>query len=475
MKLRVKPWLYLLLFVILAGCSGSHRADSEFIFRGDAQEQTVNLKEYRSVQDRPGQNPEIAVAVSVSGGGYRAANFAAGVLCGLEQLSYREIDLDFLQEVDYFSTVSGGGFTVGLLLSRRFDYLHAAGAPEGFSFCRVLCTEGGASNTLRDSLAFEYVKSLGRTGFSLEAYKLISYNRTRFIERSFDDLFLSVSGRKGRSLLMGDIFVRSGSTKTLEFPYWFQNSTVFENGAIFPHAPDIYRIYGVSGYTHRLNKVEIKSSEDYYKIPMSVGMISSAAYPPLIAPFSMKTRDKDMNNRFLYLVDGGLSDFLGVITALRVLEQEKAAIKVLVIIDAGFVDNEPFSKGPFGPHFLNVSRRALDISADSWRARYKGFVKKYAIGAGMKDIEIISLDFFGLTSQCKETIKDVVARLGISSKDQNALFKAGTEIVQLNARELYCAVMPLSSLCLETDSAQRISPEQLNSTLEMCDAFSGKQ
>jgi len=40
----------------------------------------IDLSLYRSVQERAGQNPEIAVAMAISGGGHRAANFAVGVM-----------------------------------------------------------------------------------------------------------------------------------------------------------------------------------------------------------------------------------------------------------------------------------------------------------------------------------------------------------------------------------------------------------
>ena len=81
------------------------------------------MRMYRSVQDRPSQDPEMAVAVAISGGGYRAANFGLGVLLALEKLPMPS-GQNVLSEVDYFSTVSGGGFPVGayiasLLTARR--------------------------------------------------------------------------------------------------------------------------------------------------------------------------------------------------------------------------------------------------------------------------------------------------------------------------------------------------------------------
>ena len=462
----------LITILILTGCNGSHRKDSDFIFREDKQEPQVNLGYYRSVQDRTGQNPEVALAIAVSGGGYRAANFAAGALCEMEQLNYMGAKHDFLREVDYFSTVSGGGFTAGLLLSEEHRHLLEKGELDGFSFCERLCAEDGIRTNLMDSMAFEYLKTLGKTGLSLKAYKLITSNRTKFFEQTFEDVFLGASGRHhDKSMLTGDIFVPSGSSARPRLPYWFQNATVFENGAIFPHSPDIYKTYGVAGYTHRLKKVTIDSDEDYYKVPLAIGMVSSAAYPPVMSPVSMRTGGKDMNNNFIYLIDGGISDFLGVITALRILEQEKARTRVLVIIDAGFLDNEPFSKGPWGPHFLNVGRRVMDISTDSWRTRYKDFAMKYAIGAGMENIRIVSLDFFSLGSECKDDVKDIIARFNISVDHQDALFRAGSEIVRLKARELYCSIEPSGAPCEESAGQDSVNIMQAPTIKDMCAGY----
>ena len=53
------------------------------------QESSVDLSYYKPVQERPGQDANIVFAVAASGGGYRAANFATGVLLGLEELKIR--------------------------------------------------------------------------------------------------------------------------------------------------------------------------------------------------------------------------------------------------------------------------------------------------------------------------------------------------------------------------------------------------
>src|SRR5689334_14830562 len=70
----------------------------------------INLSKYKSVHERNSHHNNIAMALAASGGGYRAANLTLGVLLGLEKMHSARLNMNMLQQVDYFSTVSGGGF-----------------------------------------------------------------------------------------------------------------------------------------------------------------------------------------------------------------------------------------------------------------------------------------------------------------------------------------------------------------------------
>ena len=85
----------------------------------------LDLGNYRPVQERAdGQNADLAVAAAISGGGHRAANFAIGVMLALENFEIEGTGYDLLREIDYFSTVCGGGFAAGAYIAS----LHAAAA-----------------------------------------------------------------------------------------------------------------------------------------------------------------------------------------------------------------------------------------------------------------------------------------------------------------------------------------------------------
>jgi len=73
--------------------------------------------EYWSWRIRSGEHEENLVGLALSGGGIRSATFALGVLQALK-------DLDWLRQVDFLSTVSGGGYIGAWLLGnvRRTHY-----------------------------------------------------------------------------------------------------------------------------------------------------------------------------------------------------------------------------------------------------------------------------------------------------------------------------------------------------------------
>ena len=77
------------------------------------------LQEYKSVQERDAkfQNPNIALGIGISGGGSRAQFFSMGVLLGLEEIEKSNLQRNFLSEIDYFSTVSGGCYSAGYYLT----------------------------------------------------------------------------------------------------------------------------------------------------------------------------------------------------------------------------------------------------------------------------------------------------------------------------------------------------------------------
>lgn len=365
--------------ICLSGCA-TRTSRSTLGTRWPSSEPTVNLSEYASVQSRPGQRSDVAVAVAISGGGMRAANFAAGVLKALEATEVRGVGgqkSNLLREVDYFSTVSGGGLAAGSYITHLKEYQRLNPddvAGRRFSFAAGGEKASAEGRNWRSSLAKNYQSSM--VGALLNPMMLLGgKNRGDVLEGRLDEYVL---GRhEGRSLKLGDIFAPRGGKPTV--PYWVANGTVYENGAIFPFTPDVLSKYQITGYTHRLSSCELKTPAD---MPLSLGMKTSASFPVAIPPTTMRS-NRDPQNPLLHLMDGGVADNLGIITAIRMLNQDKAPRKVLIIIDAYNGSAEPFSKTGIQPGMVLSALRTTSISLDSSHQRVDNLLASVAKPSGI--------------------------------------------------------------------------------------------
>ncbi|MCF7854840.1 MAG: patatin-like phospholipase family protein [Candidatus Pacebacteria bacterium] len=321
----------------------------------------VDLSRYQSVQTRPDQHEDLALAVAISGGGHRAGNFAAGVLLALEEFTLDNgKPVNLLNEVDYFSTVSGGGFPVAVYLSTRMDY----GDSRSYSFRDALSQADG-----------RYLKNLRRDYqiTLLEAAvtpKCIGFHDAGdLLEETFDDFLLGASYRAGtRSLTLNDIFRPKESGAPVTLPYWFANATIYENGCRFVFTPGLLREYDVKACTHRFEEVDLTA--DPGRMPLAVGLKTSASFPVLIPATTFTCRDTvDPLNPYLHLVDGGLVDNQGIYTAFEVLRQDSAKHKILLVIDAYKGISQPRSQWQASPSGPEMAIRIMKIALDSARNR----------------------------------------------------------------------------------------------------------
>lgn len=154
-------------------------------------------------------------------------------------------------------------------------------------------------------------------------------DRGDFLECAFDDRLLGYERRK-RSLTSGEVFVSPEDKERKPLvPLWVANATVFANGSVFPFHPQGMERYQIVGCTHRLGKLKAGSND----LPLAVAMKASASFPTLIPATTLES-SFDPDKRFLHLFDGGLSDNLGIYTALNMLAKTQPKPKLLIVIDA---------------------------------------------------------------------------------------------------------------------------------------------
>jgi hypothetical protein len=359
--------------------------------------------------------------VAASGGGYRAANLTAGVLMGLEQVTDPHLKGNLLEEVDYFSTVSGGGLGVGYYLASLYNYLQEYGNspfnPE-FSFANTI-----RSMPTKNPLDQDYSSDI----FS-------SKNSGEITEDDLSSALLKKNN--GGTLTLGDIFVpASGSPADVKLPYWVTNATIYQNAAIFPFTPDVLAKYKVRTYPYQLAthtiSGDIHDDRYAYDVPAVVGLTASASYPFALPPVTLGSTDCHNGPCFLQLMDGGLADNLGVYTALNLLSQDPGKIKILIVIDAYKGELQPFSKQQLPPSGTTQFWRILTMSSDAARQNMKQNINAMArdelCRRGTSNVLVIYLDLANY-----QKARNVGTSLTITADQQKELLSVGQDLVLNN-------------------------------------------
>jgi predicted acylesterase/phospholipase RssA len=378
------------------------------------------------------QRTDVSVAVAISGGGHRAGNFGVGVLKELESVKCKKKSFNVLNQVDYFSTVSGGGLAAGVYISTLYDHVEENRSEE-YSLSRII--DKNENETSRN-LERGYHNTLTRALINLKA--LGNNDRGDFLEEEFDKKLLGYEARK-RSLTFRDVFIPKDNERLPKVPMWVANATVYENGSILPFHPEAMRKYEIVQYTHHLNKYDLKG--DYYGIPLSVGLKASASFPGVVPATTLKS-SYDSDNQYLHLFDGGLSDNLGVHSALKMLGASGDNEKILIVIDAYNGQSEPFSKQEGSPTILQIFLRTTGISLDAWRIRHKALIEQLSSSTEFngEKVNVVYLAFDDLPDSLKRKVNKISTNFNISTADQSALFEAAKITVKQNNANIIRAI-----------------------------------
>lgn len=377
----------------------------------------IKLSHYKSVQKRANQRSYFAVAIAASGGGYRASNLTAGVLMGLEKLHFPEVRQNLLQEVDYISSVSGGGFAIGLYLSSY--YRHLLQTPKKrFSFSKVFLK---GRSPLKANLRMDYSDDL-----------FFGSQRSLDLEAKLSKNLLQIS--PNRELLLGDIFIhKDDSSKKAQLPLWVTNSAIIQNSNIFQFVPTVLQKYKISAFQHKFKKhrVRQKSKRVYaYNMPFAVGMTASAAFPYAVSGTTLWSQACD-KTCYLQLFDGGLVDNLGVYSALEILRQDKARYKLLIVIDAFGESPQPFSKSRQPPKKLDLLHKVTTSSPNSFQRQMRDYIplvaKNILCTAGTEQVLVAYLDLYHSPKARK-----VPTSLWMTEENQNLMLKTGMRLVRNN-------------------------------------------
>jgi hypothetical protein len=461
-------YFFLIGMLFCFSCSPMLYPDrSQFLKDGETVP-TVDLSYYKSVQLRPNQDSSIAVAMAISGGGSRAANFGVGVMMGLEELSSLDKS-SVLKEIDYFSTVSGGGFAAGAYISSIYQH-HWQSNNTGFAFRRYV------EDQLSENLTHSYAGVLVRANFNPRLW--FSYvDDGDALEKAIDDQVLGYKYRRktrghlNRSILLSDLFIPANSSLPVKFPMHITNSSVLSTMSSFPFTPDILDKYKVKGYTHRMRSV-VLDEPNPFTVPLAVGIKSSGSFPVLISNSTLVS-DFNADRKFLHLIDGAMTDNIGYYTALDVLKQDNTNKKILLIVDANASGHYyTFSKKKGAINALNVLVR---LPSSGLLARQNTLIKDiitacdadniipvfFSFNKLLENNKVLPPESFNaeiqydllvgklsrkesLSDMEKQMLYEILTQIGtkytMTDKEQKILFLTGQYLVKLQEEEIKAAL-----------------------------------
>lgn len=462
-------WLLLILALSFFNCSRKIYIDRSQFFKDGEAAPGVDLSYYKSVQLRPHQDSTLAVAMAISGGGSRAANFGLGIMLGLEELRLTATQ-DALDQVDYFSTVSGGGFGAGAYISSLYDhYFFQRQTP--FSLAQY------ADEQICDDLCYSYAGALIRGNLNIRLwFSLVDDGDV--LEKAIDDQVLGYKRRREATseklpgILLGDLFVPKGSNAPVLYPMHITNSTALNTMTIFPFTPDILERYQIFGYTHRLKTIK-DDNLDVFSVPLSVGIKSSGSFPVLISNTTLRSCYSP-ERPYLHLIDGAMTDNTGYYTAIDVLRQDECPRKILIIVDADASGNlHTFSKKEAARSSLGVLFRLPASGLYARRSTLQSDIESRCQQYGIRPIffsfstliknnpaevphkidiqkemerliELMQVDNYELSPSDQQILYEVLIHIGtkytMKEEEQRLLMLTGRMLVRLEEEKIYTAM-----------------------------------
>ncbi len=322
-------YLYSILFYILIFISSC--ASNKISVYSDNRFTPISKVEtdfYKSPETRFGQDSTRAIGISISGGGSRAQYFGLGILIGLDEI--KKDSISFLDQLDYFSTVSGGGFAVGYYLSLMKN--------------NVLLNRSFLDFWHSDDRKIVLQEFLSRDVSVTSVFKLSRYEKNRIrkpyptmIETELLQYGKIYNGKKIERLYLSDFFIPAKSDVQVTMPMFVTNGTIYNNGERLPFMPHIIDDLKIEGSLLPVEKFNINKG---YGLPLSYAITGSAAFPGVLP--MLKFNIKDNADSVIRVIDGAPVDNLGYTTLFELLHCDKLENKnkKLLIVDCSGLGKE---------------------------------------------------------------------------------------------------------------------------------------
>jgi len=299
----------------------------------------------------PAPDRETLIGLAVSGGGSRAALFAAGALEALARVRVGPEQRSLLEQVSYISSVSGGSLASAYYVLKKPTHEIPVLTQDG------AMTEGyrGFFTDFKRDMARDYESLLLRR----HIFGLRWFNpawTAKSLTEILDDEYLGETRFSGlaRRETQGDS------------PYLLVNTTLYNNGRRFVLSTlpreasqydvflDLNRLLGakkLDAESERLLRARWETLRsvtpqdlkmDVCPVRVATSVAASMSFPPVVGPISFHVEDQDL---YWHAGDGGLADNTGgesiLMLLLKKLQEGKARRVLIIGLDSSF----PFSIG----------------------------------------------------------------------------------------------------------------------------------
>ena len=294
----------------------------------------------------PASDSDVLIGLAVSGGGSRAALFAAGAFEALGKIRTGPDQQSLLEQVSYISSVSGGSMASSYFVARK----PGKAVP--------VLTPGGAATEEYQRFFQRFKEDMK---FDLEG---LIFRRQLFRLRWINPAWTAWSLAE----LLDEAFLNGITFNDLarreaqgDSPRLLVNTTLYNNGRRFVVStlsreasqydvfPELNRVSGARKFDEEGERVLRSRWEslrsvtpediklDTCPVRVAAAVVGSMSFPPVVGPISFRVKGQD---KYWHVGDGGLADNTGAESLLMVflkkLQERKARRALIISFDSSF-------------------------------------------------------------------------------------------------------------------------------------------
>jgi predicted acylesterase/phospholipase RssA len=291
------------------------------------------------------------IGLAVSGGGSRAALFAAGAMEALGKIRVGPEQRSLLEQVSYISSVSGGSMASSYFVTQKPSHAVPVLTPDG-------------------AMTPEYQEVFSRFKESMKAdIEGQLLRRQLFRNRWFNPAWTawSLAEILDESFLGGTTFNELACREAQgDSPHLLVNTTLYNNGRRFVLSTiprdtlhydpfvDLNRVSGARKLDEESERilrlrwkslVSVKPEDlklDICRVKVAAAVVGSMSFPPVVGPISFRVQGQD---QYWHVGDGGLADNTGaeslLMVSLKKLQEGKTKRALMIALDISF----PFDVG----------------------------------------------------------------------------------------------------------------------------------